>query len=97
MKMLTIIVSRDLSHEVEDIIAGQHVDCYAQFPDALGISHSCKGMLGDNLPWEASVMLVSGEDDALEALAEAIQAHVASKPFKPCLRMMLSAVDKAWV
>jgi len=97
MKLLTIIVSRDLSHEVEDIISSLLVDCYVQFPDAMGISHSCKGMIGDNMPWEASVLMASGEAEALENLAEKIQAHFAAKPYKPCLRMMLSAVDKAWV
>lgn len=97
MKLLTIIVSRDLTHEIQDIISSLLVDCYVQLPDALGISHSCKGMIGDNLPWEASVLMVSGEAGVLENLAEKIQAHIAAKQYKPCLRMMLTGVDKAWV
>ena len=97
MKMLTVIISRDLGHEVEDIISRMKIDCYVQLTEAYGISHACRDTIGENMPWEASVLMIAGEGEKLEALAEQIKTKVESHTFKPCLRMMLSSADKVWV
>ena len=96
MKMLTVIISRDLGHEVEEIISQMKIDCYVQLNEAYGISHACKDTIGENMPWEASVLMIAGEDDTLESLAERIKTQVESHTYKPCLRMMLSSADKVW-
>lgn len=97
MKLLTIIVSRDLDHEVEDIISGMNIGCYVKFSESYGISHSEKEIISEDLPWEAAVLIINGEEEDLERLAEKIQTHLKDKPFKPCLRMMLTPVDKVWM
>ena len=94
---MTIIISRDLDHEVEDVVSEMNVDCYVKFPNALGISHRCEGTISDNLPWEASVLMISGEEKDLVELAERIQHKMKDKPYTPCLRMMLSPADKFWI
>lgn len=97
MKLLTVIISRDLSHEVQDVVGDMGVDCYVQLTEAYGISRSCKDTIGENMPWEASVLMIAGEADKLEELAERIKARVEDKPYKPCLRMMMSNAEKVWV
>ena len=88
MKLLTIIISNDLEDELDHLLAEKNVD---------GISHSCEGTLGENMPWEATVFMVSGEQSALEQIAETIREKVSAKDYKPCLRMMIQAVDKVWI
>ena len=97
MKLLTIIISSDLKEEVGEIIAEHDVDCYVRIGETYGISHRCKGSLGDDMPWEARVLLVAGEEEPLVKLAESIQEAVKGKEFEPCLRMMLSPVDRIWL
>ncbi|MEA1996272.1 MAG: hypothetical protein U9N45_01470 [Gemmatimonadota bacterium] len=96
MKLLTILISRDLDIEVEDIISEMNIDCYVKITEAYGISHRCEGTIGKNMPWDASVLMIAGERDKLEKLAENIQDKIMSRPYKPCLRMMLQPVDKIW-
>ncbi len=96
MKLLTIIISSDLEEEVGHLLADRKVDCYVKLTEALGISRSCEGTIGENMPWEATVFLVSGEESALEETAEDIQEKVKAKNYKPCLRMMIQPVDKVW-
>jgi len=97
MKLLTIIISSDLEDELDHLLAGKDVDCYVKLTEAYGISHSCEGMVGENMPWEATVFLVSGEQSALEQIAETIREKVNAKDYKPCLRMMIQAIDKVWI
>lgn len=97
MKLLTIIISSDLEDEVGHLLSGKNVDCYVKLTEAYGISHSCEGTIGENMPWEATVVLVSGEQSALEQIAEEIREHVKAKDYKPCLRMMIQPIDKVWI
>jgi hypothetical protein len=97
MKLLTILISSDLKEEVSEIIADHDVDCYVRIGEAYGISHRCKGSLGDDMPWEARVVMVAGVEEQLVKLAEAVETAVQAKEYKPCLRMMLSPVDRVWM
>ncbi|MBW7996385.1 MAG: hypothetical protein FVQ81_07440 [Candidatus Glassbacteria bacterium] len=97
MKLLTVIISSDLTDEVGELISAMDVDCYVRIGESYGISHRCKGSLGDNMPWEAAVLLVAGEEELLVELADNIRAAVQSKDYEPCLRMMLSPVDRVWM
>ena len=97
MKLLTIFISSDLQDEVSRLISEAQVDCYVRLGEAYGISHRCKGSLGDDMPWEASVLMIAGEEEQLESLAENIATTVKNKEYEPCLRMMLSPVDKVWM
>ncbi|MFH1071580.1 MAG: hypothetical protein V1794_18315 [Candidatus Glassbacteria bacterium] len=97
MKVLTIIISSDLEHEVADLISAHNVDCYVKLSEAYGISHRCEGTIGDNLPWEAVVMMVAGEESLLEKLADEIKKRTGQKDYKPCVRIMLQPVEKVWM
>lgn len=97
MKLLTVIISSDLQDEVGRIISDMNVDCYVRVGESYGISHRCKGSLGDNMPWEAAVLLVAGEEAQLTELAGKIKAAVQEMDYEPCLRMMLSPVDRVWM
>lgn len=99
MKLLTIIISSDLEHEVADIISSHEVDCYVKLSEAYGISHRCEGVgvIGENMPWEGRVLMLAGEQEGLEKLAEEIKQKVFARDYKPCLRMMLQPVDKVWM
>lgn len=97
MKLLTIIISSDLEDEIGHLLSEKNVDCYVKLTEAYGISHSCESTIGENMPWEGTVVLVSGEEGKLEEIAEAIQEKVKAKDYKPCLRMMIQPVDKVWV
>ncbi|MEA2062072.1 MAG: hypothetical protein U9P14_00115 [Gemmatimonadota bacterium] len=97
MKLLTIITSRDMEGEIEDLLSKAETDCYVKMPEAYGINHRCQGMIGDSLPWDATVLMVAGEQEKLERLAGDIKRIGTSKTYKPCLRMMLSPVDKVWM
>ncbi len=97
MKLLTVIISSDLLDEVSRLISRAQIDCYVRLAEAYGISHRCKGSLGDDMPWEASVLMIAGESEQLESLAENIEAAIKSKDYQPCLRMMLSPVDRVWM
>ncbi len=41
--------------------------------------------------------MIAGESEQLESLAENIEAAIKSKDYQPCLRMMLSPVDRVWM
>ena len=97
MEMLTVIVSRDMEHEIADIVSDADIDCYVRLPDAYGISHACEGTIGEEMAWDATLMMITGEKKALEKLAEKIKQEMSKKEFKPCLRMMLTPVDKVWM
>ncbi|HLA40329.1 MAG TPA: hypothetical protein VJ417_10040 [Candidatus Glassbacteria bacterium] len=97
MKVLTIIISSDLEHEVAEIISDHNLDCYVKLSEAYGISHRCEGTIGDDLPWEASVLIVAGEQPTLEKLADSILERTRQKDYKPCVRMMLQPVQKVWM
>lgn len=97
MKLLTIFISSDLQDEVSRIISEAQVECYVRLGEAQGISHRCKGSLGDSMPWEAAVLMIAGESEQLENLAENIETTVKNKEFEPCLRMMLTPVDRVWM
>jgi hypothetical protein len=97
MKLLTILVSSDMKDEVSQIISEHNIDCYVRIGEAYGISHRCKGSLGDDMPWEARVIMVAGTEEQLVALAEAVEKLFHSKDYNPCLRMMLSPVDRVWM
>ncbi len=97
MKLLTILISSDLQDEVSRLIAEMEIDCYMRLGEAYGISHRCRGSLGNNMPWDAAVMMVAGEREQLEQLADNIESSVRSKEYEPCLRMMLSPVDRVWM
>ena len=96
MKQLTIIISQDLEGEVQELISEANVDCYVKQPDAYGISHRCKSTIGDNMPWEATLLILGGEEKLLVELADKIKASMANKEYTPCLRMMLTPVDRLW-
>jgi hypothetical protein len=96
MKQLTILISSDLQDEVSRLISDMNVDCYVRLGEAYGISHRCKGSL-DDMPWEASVLMVAGEQEQLEMLADNIQTAIRKKDYEPCLRMMLNPVDRVWM
>ena len=97
MKLLTIIISSDLEDEVGHLLSEKNVDCYVKLTEAYGISHSREGTIGENMPWEATVVLVSGEESTLKEIAEEIREHVKAKDYKPCLRMMIQPTDKVWI
>jgi hypothetical protein len=97
MKLLTILISSDLQDEVSRLISEAEVDCYVRLGEAYGISKRCKGSLGNNMPWDAGVLMVAGEQEQLEQLADNIEAAVRSRDYEPCLRMMLSPVDRVWM
>ena len=97
MGLLTIIVSQDMDHEIADMISDANVDCYVKLPGAYGISHRCESTIGDDMPWDATLMMIAGEKADLEKLAGNIQKKMAEKEFKPCLRMMLTPVDRVWM
>ena len=98
MKLLTILTSKDMDSEVErEIDRYDNITCYVKLTEAEGISHRCKQTLGENMPWEAVVLMVTGEEKELVELAESVKARLESHDFKPCLRMMLSPVDKVWM
>ena len=97
MKLLTMIFASDLKEEISEIISQHDIDCYVRIGEAYGISHRCKGSLGDDMPWEARVVMVAGVEEQLVKLAEAVEVFVQSKDYQPCLRMMLSPVDRVWM
>ena len=96
MELLTIILSQDLEHEIADIVSDADIDCYVKLPDAYGVTHRSESTIGDEMDWDATLMMITGEKADLERLAGKIQKRMAEKEFKPCLRMMLTPVDKVW-
>ncbi|MFC1614746.1 hypothetical protein ACFL5K_05560 [Gemmatimonadota bacterium] len=97
MELLTIIMSQDLEHEIADMVSDAKVDCYVKMTDAYGVSHACEGIIGENMEWDATLMMITGERKNLEELAEKVQKKMSEKEFKPCVRMMLTPVDKVWM
>jgi len=97
MKLLTILLSADLEPEVSDLVSAADIDCYVKQPNAYGVSHRCEGTIGDEMDWDAVLMMIAGKGADLEDLAGKIQAKMSEKEYKPCLRMMLSPVDKVWM
>jgi hypothetical protein len=97
MKLLTVILASDMQDEISDLISDMDVDCYVRIGEAYGISHRCTGSLGNDMPWEAAVLLIAGTEEHLTKLAERIEELSQDKEYKPCLRMMLSPVDRVWM
>ena len=97
MELLSIILSRDLEHEISDMVADADIDCYVKLPNAYGVSHRCEGTIGDEMDWDATLMMITGEKAPLVDLAEKINKSMSEKEYKPCVRMMLSPVDKVWM
>jgi len=96
MELLTIILSQDLEHEIADMVSDADIDCYVKLPDAYGVTHRSESTIGDEMDWDATLMMITGEKADLEQLAGKIQKRMAEKEFKPCVRMMLTPVDKVW-
>ena len=96
MKMLTIIISSDLEEHVDKILTDMDVECYVKQSGAYGISRRCKGIFGDDLPWDATMFTVAGEAKDLEQMAKKILEREYHKEYKPCLRMMMTPVEKVW-
>ncbi len=97
LKLLTIIISRDLAGEVEALLPEVTVDCYVKVEEAYGISQRHEKDFDHQLPWEAAMILVTGEEQRLREIAGLIRERLGSKNYKPCLRMMLQSVDQVWV
>ena len=97
MKLLTVIVASDMQEEISELIAEMEIDCYVRIGESYGVSHRCTGSIGNDLPWEASVLLIAGTEEHLVRLAENIEQLTQSKEYKPCLRMMLQPLDKVWM
>ena len=97
MELLSIILSSDLEQEISEMIADANIDCYVKLTDAYGVSHRCEGTLGDDMDWDANLMMITGEKAPLVDLAEKISKKMSEKEYKPCVRMMLTPVDKVWM
>ena len=96
MKQLAIYCSRDLEERVVSALDQAGVEGFVRIPHVTGNKFREPGGVPRTLTWEALAFVVPGAEEAtVEAVVRELEGYAGGCEIRPCLRMVVSSVEKA--
>ena len=97
MKQLTVFCSRDLESQVVSTLDEAGLHGYLRLGDATGNRFLAKGQVPRSVTWEAVVIVVPGDDDAvIDAVREKLQDIAEKCDVEPCIRLLVNTACEVY-
>lgn len=97
MKQLTVFCSRDLESRVVSALDSAGIHGYLRVGDATGNRFLDKGQVPRSVTWEAVMLVVPGDEDAIiDRLREKLQGIASECGPDPCIRLLVNTACEVY-